>query len=1115
MPSHRMLHLSLVTAALIFCSFVAAQEIAPAPRIVDRIDDSNLVTLHGNTHPSARAQNDRGRVNPDLRMDGLVLVLKRSPEQQAEFDALVASQTDPDSPDFHRWLQPEEVGERFGPAQADIEAIESWLRDHGLNVGTVSADRMTIHFGGSAGQMEETFHTEIHNLDVHGERHIANMTDPKIPAALAPVVAGPKALHNFIPRPLHRLGSKVTYDRERGGWRRVPGEPATNASRSDGQPAEGRNTSTPKPLFGVNDTTNQVLEEDVSPYDFATIYNVLPAWNKGFDGTGQTIAIAGTSEISASDLATFRKAFGLPAIKSFTQVVANGINPGVCTSPVGSGLCTLDDLTENSLDVEWSTAVAKGASVVLVVSGNNSSGTIDTVLDSAQYVVNHKTAPILNVSYGLCELAEGDAGNQVYNNLWQTAQSEGIGVFVATGDSGAATCDALFDGGAPYVAEYGLSVSGIASTPYNTAVGGTDFYWCDPITSSNCTGAPYWGSGNSSAGANAQRYIPEIPWNDSCASKVGIEAAGYWDNQLYESGEFSGLPNTPQDGEQACNFYYDWDSTIDNPQLGGPDLDFLLDVSGGGGGRSACTTNNTTASSTSLDPSSCGGGYGKPSWQAGVTGIPADGHRDLPDVSFFASNGFLSSAYLICVSAKGACSYSATDAATTDMQEIGGTSASSPAMAGVMAILNQKAGAPWGNPNAELYTLASKQNYADCSTETVSVSSGCYFNDIDTQNISVPCDHKDKSPNCQDLHSDDIGTLGWGANRGFDLATGLGSLNVANVVNAWPATPLAAVSLSSTSLTFAATVKGVTSAAQTIVLKNTGKASLTLNSTGEGIKITGKSATSFSQTNTCGSSVAAGASCAIKVAFKPVSSGSFSASISVADNATGSPQSVALKGTGIAAALSLSSGALKFAGTTVGHTSVKQEVTLKNLSGAALGITHIGVSGANPVSFVQTNTCGASIAGGKSCVISVAFRPQKVGSLSAEVLITDKASSSPHTIMLSGTGTGAAVVSLSSTSLAFPATTVNNVVRKSFTLTNKGNAKLLKPGGGIMVTLTGANSPSFSQTNDCNAGVAPGAKCTVTVAFKPRKTGDLSAEVEFTDNAPASPQIVKLSGTGK
>jgi hypothetical protein len=758
----RVVLLCLLAGPFVHGTSAFPQTPATAARIADRIDESQLITLKGNTHPLAIGRNDRGAANPNLVMSDLILVLRRDPEQQTAFDQFVASQYDPSSPNFHSWLAPADVGRMFGPSLVDIAAISGWLTGHGLRVDEVSPDRMTIRFSGAAGQVEGAFHVEIHSLLVNGEPHIANMSDPQIPAALAPVVAGVKALHNFFPRPLHQTGSLVSLDSSGAGWRRVSG--------SAGQDAAERVAS--HPYFGINIGSGSTAYtiEDVAPYDFATIYNVLPLWNSGTDGTGQTIAIAGTSDINTADVSSFRSVFGLPAGTPPQTIVANGTDPGECMSTSQGAACTIDDLVENTLDVEWSGAVAKGASIVLVVSGSNST-TTDTVYSSANYVVQNDTASILSVSYGECELGEGINGNAAYNNLWETAATEGIAVFVASGDAGSATCDQ----GAipPHAALYGLAVSGIASTPYNTAVGGTDLDW-------GATASPYWAaSNNSTNGSSALGYVPEVPWNDTCTNPMALNYLQEWATVLKQNG-YSAV--SPTDAESACNFVNEWWSTIEghtDPQV---NLSPFLDTIGGGGGASNCITGSGT------NVLSCAGGYAKPSWQSGVPGIPADGARDLPDVAFMAGNGFLGSAYLMCVSANGACVTSTTLTSEPIAQEVGGTSVASPAMAGIMALINQKAGAPQGSPNAELYSLAAMQSYSNCRAETGTTNDGCSFNDIDTGTIAMACEFN--YPDCTVIHSGDtIGVLsGYSADAGFDLASGLGSLNVANVVNAWKST---------------------------------------------------------------------------------------------------------------------------------------------------------------------------------------------------------------------------------------------------------------------------------------------------------------------------------------
>ncbi|MGB6743880.1 MAG: protease pro-enzyme activation domain-containing protein, partial [Terracidiphilus sp.] len=230
---------------------VIAQQTAAQVRIVNPIDENQLVTLKGNVHPAANAKNDRGPVSASLPMANLVLVLSRSAEQQAAFDAFVKAQYDSGSPSFHQWLTADEIGQRFGPSETDIATIRRWLASHGFAVSHTANDRMSITFSGTAGQVESAFHTSIHNLSVNGVAHIANMTNPQVPAALAPVVVGIKQLHDFHPHPLHRVGSVVQFNQQLGKWQRV-GSPATAAASLSAQAAKttaSTGTAKPRPLF--------------------------------------------------------------------------------------------------------------------------------------------------------------------------------------------------------------------------------------------------------------------------------------------------------------------------------------------------------------------------------------------------------------------------------------------------------------------------------------------------------------------------------------------------------------------------------------------------------------------------------------------------------------------------------------------------------------------------------------------------------------------------------------------------------------------------------------------------------------------------------------------------
>ena len=801
---HRLLLLCVVFPFL-GSALASAQNPERKPRILGKIDENQLVTLKGNVHPAAIAKNDLGPVQSNLAMNGLVLVLSRSPEQQAAFDEFVASQYDATSPNYHHWLLPTQIGEQFGPSLTDIATASNWLSSHGFAVSQVSKDRMSIEFSGSAAQVESAFHTEIHNLSVNGVRHIANMSDPQIPVALAPVVVGVKALHNFTPKPLHRVGGTATLDSQSGGWRRI----ALPQTLGKGTPSPDMKL---RPNFGitVGSGANAYQVEDVTPFDFATIYNVQPLWNAAtpINGTGQTIAIVGTSDINLSDVATFRSTFGLPAGLTPIEVKGGyGTDPGICTAPANSSaLCTIEDLTENSLDVEWSGAVAPGAQVVLVTTAQTASN--DPIQSAAQYIIDQYGVPssplqnahILSVSYGLCELGMGSANNSLYNRMWETAASSGIAVFVATGDAGSAACDQGQDTTVPYEAQYGVSVSGIASTPYDTAVGGTDLNW-------GATASPYWNTTNAATGASANGYMPEVPWNDTCTNPLALSYLQSWATELNKNGYHA---TSPTDAETACQFVITWYQTIaqnTNPTV---DLSGFVDVAGGGGGASNCINGDGST------VASCTQGYPKPSWQAGVTGIPSDGVRDIPDVSFFAANGFLGSSYLICVSDVAPCTYSTTTEPVA--LEVGGTSVSTPAMAGVMALINQKATAPQGNPNTALYALAATQTYASCSTETVTTSSSCYFNDIDAGSASFAGTNEmacqPGTPNCTVAHSGDTVAVlsGYSSTTGFDLATGLGSLNVANVVNALAATPATGLATPAVTVTPSATSLSVNQA---------------------------------------------------------------------------------------------------------------------------------------------------------------------------------------------------------------------------------------------------------------------------------------------------------------
>jgi hypothetical protein len=684
---------------------------APQPLITQPIDESQLTTLKGNTHPLARPEFDLGTAPASLPMQRMLLVLKRSPEQEFALTKLLDNQQDKQSPYYHKWLTPEEYGKQFGPTDYDMQVIVGWLQAHGFQVAAPSKGRTVIEFSGSASQVQEAFHTTIHKYLVNGEQHWANDRDPSIPTALTPAVAGIDSLNNFGRKPMNIVGGTATREKATG---RITPHPTTEFTFAPGGtgPCNAQDSNC---YF-------------VGPYDFATIYSVTPQWTANINGAGQHVGILQETNINTSDPLEFRTMFSLPANNN-PNVVLNGPDPGVVAP--GSSL-----ESEADLDVEWSNAVATGATIDLIVSASTDT-TAGTDL-SALYAVENNSEDITSESFGQCEAFLG-GGNAFYYSLWEQAAAQGISVFVSTGDQLAAVCDP-FQGTPPQPAVNGLAVNGIASTPFNVAVGGTDFQdFSNPET--------YWSLTNNANQASAKGYIPETTWNDSCTNAL-----------------FAQLQGGSNNAETNCN----------NPNF----VNFVTTI-GGSGGASNCST-----SSVSGGVITCISGTPKPNWQTG-TGTQTDTVRDLPDASLFASGGFVGNAYIFCqsdITSSGSCDLNAPYA---DFGFAGGTSFGSPAMAGIMALVNQKMGGRQGNPNYVFYKLAAQTPLASSCNSTAGPNSACIFNDVTSGTIRTPC--ATGSLDCTTSKTGDTyGILnGYDTGTAYDLATGLGTINVNNLVNQW------------------------------------------------------------------------------------------------------------------------------------------------------------------------------------------------------------------------------------------------------------------------------------------------------------------------------------------
>jgi subtilase family serine protease len=281
------------------------------PRVAQAVNNEQRVTLKGNVHPLARAEFDRGATVESQPITRMLLVLKCGDDQEAALQQYLESQLDNSSPNYHAWLTPEEFGANYGPADADVQAVTDWLTSQGFTVQQVYSGKTVIEFSGTAGGVQSAFGTAIRNFEIGGKTYLANASDPQIPAALAPVVAGIVSLNNF-PRQ-----SQV---RVAGQAHKNPGRPGMEPLLTFPIPSGNGN------FYGMG------------PGDFANIYHTTPllSGTPKIDGTGQTIAIVGETNINVKDVQSFRQMFGLSANFDATNVILNGEDPGI-TSPDEEG----------------------------------------------------------------------------------------------------------------------------------------------------------------------------------------------------------------------------------------------------------------------------------------------------------------------------------------------------------------------------------------------------------------------------------------------------------------------------------------------------------------------------------------------------------------------------------------------------------------------------------------------------------------------------------------------------------------------------------------------------------------------------------------------------------
>lgn len=690
---------------------------APRSLISQNINRAEVTTIPGVERSTSFA--DLGEAEATLPMEHVQLLLRRPAERQAAFDAEVEALHMPGNPSYHKWLTPALIGSEFGLSSADVAALTSYLESEGFTVNFVSPGSDLIDFTGTAAQVEHSFQTQIHNVQItNGDLRFAAIKPTTIPSALAPAIIGFVSLSNATP-PRPMLHKPLSDEQTAAFLSQVRGPRAQNT----------------EPIGGV---TNY----DVGPQDFYTIYNENPLLSAStpINGAGQTVALLEETDINTGDITRFRATFNvLPNTPTIT--VDHGAGSVACNDPGILKKRSDDEEGEAILDAEWAGAVAPSANLLFMACKSTSTAGIFL---SAEAVIYNNLADTISLSYGEYE-GGGGSENAAANQLWEQAAAQGETVVVSSGDSGSDAADQNLT-----IATNGLNVNGFSSTAYNVSAGGTDFQdTYNGAENDTSYGNPtFWNTTNTTGDSSAKNYVPETTWNDTCAGSL----LSYYVTALTKP-----------------TAYCDTSAGSGN----------FAATGGGGGGISAINA--------------------RPSWQNGtVYGLPSTpAYRLQPDVSLFASNGFWN--HIL--------DFYESDVSTTTLQYAGGTSFVAPELAGVFALVDQSTGERQGQADYVLYTMAGIEygtttatgacngsGAIGIGTSTSVPASTCIFHDVETGNISQACSKN--SLNCY-VDSGNYGILStstltdspaYPAGEGYDLATGLGSINIANLVNNWQST---------------------------------------------------------------------------------------------------------------------------------------------------------------------------------------------------------------------------------------------------------------------------------------------------------------------------------------
>ncbi len=719
---------ALLSGPLLYAQTASPLLATPTVRVTAPVSNDTLVTLKGNVHPMAQARYDQGAASTSLATGKMVLLLRRSPAQQEALREYMGGLQNPHSASYHKWLTPAAYGASFGISAQDMQTVESWLESEGFKIENVPASGNFIQFSGTFGQVGQAFHTSIHSYVINGAQHYSNASDPQIPAALAPVIQAISPLNDFHSKPLSVLGSRAQVRQSSSGL----------------QVVSKLTSGTATPEF-TSTTGGNLLY--VTPADAATIYDspnslnrasgITPTAGGGVTGTaigsGVNIGLVGDSDLKTADYLNYRTFFLNETNPPSPTLVVDGVDPGVLNGGEGQ---------EALLDAENAAALAPGANIYFYSSNDDLFE--DGALDAAVRAIEDNNVAVLSVSFGECEADLGPDGNAELSEYWQQAAAQGITVVVAAGDSGSAACD---DDADP-TAQYGLAVSGFASTPYNIAVGGTDF---DLLSLADNFATYVSDSSTNLYNGSALSYIPENPWDDSISNNP---PGSYTTDTAAQYSQGSGEPTT------------------------------TILAAGGGGPSTAALCSGEVDEYGDCDGITTG--YAKPGFQSNET-VSGD-FRGVPDVSLFASPGDQHDATWVL------CSDSQIDQDTTQtyvdcqpssdgtfyLDGIGGTSAPTPAFAGVLGLVIQSIGSGQrlGLANQVIYNLQAGS------------SGSSIFHDVTVGNNSVPC--VPGSLNCGTFDFE----AGYNAGSGYDLATGLGSVDISKLASAWSSASFTATTTS-------------------------------------------------------------------------------------------------------------------------------------------------------------------------------------------------------------------------------------------------------------------------------------------------------------------------------